>query len=54
MYIRRGESQSLSEEHADNFKEEPGMKYAFVNGVILDGTQDMEGQEIWERWVRTR
>ena len=54
MYIRRGESQSLSEEHANNFKEESGMKYAFVNGMILDGTQDMEGQEIWERWVRTR
>jgi hypothetical protein len=46
MYIRRGESQSPSEEHAGNCKEELGMKYAFVNGVILDGTQDMKGQEI--------
>lgn len=43
MNIRLGESPTGGE-NAGNFKEETEMKYAFVNGVILDGTQDMEPQ----------
>ena len=31
-------------ENISNFKEKTEMKYAFVNGVILDGTRDMEPQ----------
>ena len=45
MNICLGES-LIGGENAGNFKEETEMKYAFVNGVILDGTQDMKGQEI--------
>lgn len=43
MNIRLGESPTGGE-NAGNFKEETEMKYAFVNGVILDGTQNMEPQ----------